>query len=143
MLARMSGESRQVAGEWFEQVWNQQDESAIDRLFAADGRCYGFPDPETVLVGPEAFKPVYRTFCAAFSGIRIEIDDVIAEGDRVAVRWHATMAHTGDNLGFAASGRKATLAGSSIIVVRGGQIVEGWNHMDLGTLFQRLQAPAA
>lgn len=40
-------------------------------------------------------------------------------------------------------GREGSLAGSSFIVVRNGQIVAGWNHMDLGTFFQKLQAPAA
>ena len=90
-------------------------------------------------MGPEAFKSIHRSFCGAFPDLRLEVQDVVAEGDHVAIRWLVTMTHTGDHLGFPASGRKGALAGSSFIVCKAGQIVEGWNHMDLQALFQKLQ----
>lgn len=134
-------ENKNVARQWFEQVWNQRNEAAIDRLFHAHGKCYGFPDPDSVLVGPEAFKAVHRRFCGAFPDLRVEFEDLVAEGDRVAIRWRAAMTHTGDHLGFPASGKHVELAGASFMVTNGEQIVEGWNYMDLGSLFQKLQAP--
>ena len=142
MLAAMLEENKNVARQWFEQVWNQRSEAAIDRLFHAQGRCYGFPDPESVIVGPEAFKPVHRAFCGAFPDLRLEIDELVAEGDSVAVRWHAQMTHTGDHLGMPASGKPVVLAGSAFIVLKDNQIVDGWNYMDLGAMFQKLRAAA-
>jgi len=133
--------NKQLAHRWFEEVWNQQSEAAIDAKFSSEGKCYGFPTPDAVLVGPEAFKAVHRTFCGAFPQQKIVVEGVIAEGDRIAVRWQATITHSGDHLGFPASGKTVTLAGSSFITIQDGQIAEGWNYMDLGNLFQQLQTP--
>jgi steroid delta-isomerase-like uncharacterized protein len=133
-------ENKALAKRWFEEVWNRKDEAAIDRMLHPHGRGYGLPYPDSVLEGPEAFKEVHRTFCGAFPDLHIEIEDLIAEGNRVAVRWKCTITHTGDHLGFPASGKRVVLTGSSIMVANGEQIMEGWNHMDLGALFQLLKA---
>jgi predicted ester cyclase len=133
--------NKQLVRRWFEEVWNQQSEAAIDAMFSPGGKSHGFPEPDSVLVGPEAFKPVHRSFCGAFPDQKIILDDILAEGDRVATRWHVSMTHTGDHLGFPASNKKASMAGSSFMIVQGQYITEGWNQMDLGNLFRELQAP--
>ena len=125
---------------WFEEVWNNQNEAVIDELMSKNCRAYGLPDPDAVLVGPEGFKTLHRSFCGAFPDIHIDIKDVIASGDRVAARWKATMTHTGDNLGFPATGRKVSLDGVTIGVVKDGQITEGWNMMDMGHFFESLRS---
>ena len=50
------------------------------------------------------------------------------------------MTHLGDHLGFPATGRKGNLEGSSFLIVKGNQVMEGWNQMDLQALMQKLQA---
>jgi predicted ester cyclase len=74
--------------------------------------------------------------------MRVTIDDVIAEGDRVAILWTATMTHTGDGLGFAASSKKVSLPGASFITCRDGQIIDGRNHMDFTKVRLQLQGKA-
>jgi predicted ester cyclase len=140
MLGAMSEANKLLAKQWFEQVWNQKSEAAIDRMFNPQGKAHGFMGPDGVLAGPEAFKEAHRVFCAAFPDIHIDLEDVIAEGDVVAIRWTATMTHLGDSLGFPATGKKGVLTGSSFIVVKENQIMDGWNQMDLQALFQKLQA---
>ena len=135
----MSEANKALAKEWFEQVWNQKSEAAIDRMFNRDGKAYGFIGPDGVLESPEAFKEAHRSFCGAFPDLHFEIEDLVAEGDIVAVRWKATMTHLGDHLGFPASRKKATLTGSSFLVVKGNQIMNGWNQMDLQALFLTLK----
>jgi steroid delta-isomerase-like uncharacterized protein len=135
----MSAANKLVVTRWFDEVWNQKNEAAIDEMFPPDGKAYGFPDPDSVLVGPEAFKTVHRGFCGAFPDLHVDIEDVIAEGNRVAVRWKVTVTHLGAQLGFPASGKKGVLYGSSFVIVDGSQIVEGWNQMDLQDLFQKLK----
>jgi predicted ester cyclase len=49
------------------------------------------------------------------------------------------MTHTGDHLGFPASGKKASMAGSAFIIVKDGQIQDGWNYMDIQHLFAQLK----
>jgi steroid delta-isomerase-like uncharacterized protein len=136
----MLDDNRKLAVRWFDEVWNQKSEAAIDALFSPQGRACGFPEPDSVVIGPEAFKRLHRDFCGAFPDLHITLDDVIAEGDRVAVRWHVDATHQGDHLGFPATGKKATLTGSSFLVLRHGQIADGWNQMDMAGLFRRLQA---
>ena len=135
----MSEQSKQLTRRWFEQVWNQQREEAIDEMFAPGGKAYGFPEPGSVLVGPESFKSVHRTFLGAFPDLHISVNEIIAEGDRVAVTWTATMTHLGDTLGFAPTMKKETLHGSSFMTIRDGQIHDGTNYMEMQGLLLRLQ----
>jgi steroid delta-isomerase-like uncharacterized protein len=108
-------------------------------MFSAQGKSHGFPEPDSVLVGPEGFKAIHRNFCGAFPDLRLDVQEMIAEGDQVAVRWRVDATHLGDHLGFPASGKKATIVGSSFVVVKGNQIIDGWNYMDLESLMKKLQ----
>jgi predicted ester cyclase len=139
-LAAMSEANKTLAKDWFEQVWNQKSDAAIDRLLHPNAKCFGFPDANGFIVGPEAFKAVHRSFVGAFPDIQVELQQVIAEGDYASFRWVATMTHVGDHLGFPASGKTATLAGSGFIKGDGIQILDAWNYMDLHQLFQKLQS---
>jgi len=123
---------------WFEEVWNKGRESAIDELFHPQGKAYGFPEPDSVLTGPEGFKTIHRKFLSAFSGIHIDIDDLIAEGDSVAIRWTCKMIHTGDGFGFPATGKSVIVYGSSFIRCGEGKLLEGRNYMDLTKMTQEL-----
>lgn len=77
--------------------------------------------------------------CNAFPDIQIEVNDVIAAGDRVAARWRATGKHSGEGLGFAPTGKRIVLDGATIVVIRNGRMQEGWNMMDMGHLFSTLR----
>ena len=139
----MSEQNRALAMRWFSEVWDQGSEAAIDELFHPLGHACGFPDPTSDLIGPEAFKAVHRQFRAAFSPINVVVEDVIVEGDRVAIRWTSHMTHTGNSLGFPASNKKAALSGSSFIHIHNGQIMYGWNQMDFTKLALQLQSAEA
>jgi hypothetical protein len=58
----MSEQNKALAKRWFEEVWNQGRESAIDELFHPEGEVYGFPEPDSVLIGPAGFKTIHRVF---------------------------------------------------------------------------------
>ena len=123
----MSEANKQLARRWFEEVWNQKSEAAIDAMYHPQGRAYGLPDGGSVLVGPEEFKKFHRAQVGAFPDLHFELKDVIAEGDRVAIRW---------------CGKSATLEGSSFLVIRDGKIFEGWNQMEMQGLLQYLRGGA-
>ena len=135
----MSEANKLLLKRWFEQVWNQKSEAAIDEMFSPQGKSHGFSEADSVLVGPEAFKAVHRTFCGAFPDVRVDVEEIVTEGDRVAVRWQVSMTHLGDHLGFLPSGKKETMAGATFVIVKGNQIAEGWNYMDLQALMKKLQ----
>ena len=135
----MPESSKDLARRWFEEVWNKQNDAAIDEMFAPGGKSHGFPNPDSVLIGPGDLKSLHANFCGAFPDLHISIDDIIAEGDRVALRWTANMTHLGDHLGIPATTQKLSLEGSTFMVITDGKITEGWNYMDLQGLIQRLQ----
>jgi steroid delta-isomerase-like uncharacterized protein len=128
---------------WFEEVWNQGRVGAIDEMLPTHGVVHGLgPDVH----GPAEFKPFHATFRDAFPDMRIDLDEMIAEGDLVAARWTATGTHRGDSLGFPATGQRAQFSGMVFGRFENGQIVEGWNNFDQLGLFTQLGAvtpPAA
>jgi steroid delta-isomerase-like uncharacterized protein len=134
----MSDENKQLMRRWFQQVWNEHNEAAVDEMVLADCMVHNFPETGGVLVGPAGFKEVHRNFCGAFPDLHVVIEDVISEGDRVAVHWTATMTHRGDHLGIPSTGKTAILPGSSFCIIRNGKIAEAWNHVDMGHLFKQL-----
>ena len=77
----------------------------------------------------------------AFPDFEVVVDQIIAEGDDVVVRWSAKGTHRGENLGFPASNKKAGFRGMTWLRFRDGRIVEGWDAWNQGRLLQELQAP--
>ena len=66
-------------------------------------------------------------FQSALGGLREEVEDIIAEGDRVAVRYTLYGTHTGDFYGVQATGKTIKVSGIEIFRVEGGKIVEFWH----------------
>ena len=136
---RMEEDPKDLVRRWFEEVWNKQRTTAIPEMFDADGEAQGLPEPDSLIRGPEEFKQYHQTLIATFPDIRLHLEDLIAEGDKVAVRWTATGTHLGDALGYAPTRRKVSLNGSSFLVCRGGKILKAWNQMDFARLLTQLQ----
>jgi predicted ester cyclase len=73
----------------------------------------------------------------AFPDVHVEIQDQIAEGDRVVTRLRMRGTHKNALMAIAASGRKIDIAGIRVDRLAGGKIVESWSHFDvLGMLHQ-------
>jgi steroid delta-isomerase-like uncharacterized protein len=133
----MSQANKDLVYRWFEQVWNQGRESAIDELFAASGIAHGIGQGEATLHGPAEFKPFVRNLRGSLPDVRISVQDAISEGDKVTVRVLLEGTHSGPGLGVSPTGRKVRVAGIVLVRIANGQIVEGWNSWDqLGLLRQ-------
>jgi predicted ester cyclase len=124
----MSTPQLDLARRWFKEVWNEGRAETIHELM----------HPEAVghtttgdLRGPDEWKRgFWDHFVGAFSDINVEIEDAISDGDRVAVRWAASMRHTGPHIGVPETGRELRFKGMSWLRVREGRIVEGWDGWD-------------
>ena len=139
----MSEEAKAIARRWFEEVWNKDRQTAtaaIDAMFHPDGRAGGFPEPESTLSSAAEFKTIHKQFRDAFSDSHVDIEELVSEGDRVAIRWTANLKHTGDGLGIAPTNRKVRVPGSSFFLCKHGQIIEGWNHMDFTRILNQLSS---
>jgi steroid delta-isomerase-like uncharacterized protein len=131
-------DAREVGRRWFEEVWNARRDEDIEELMAAES--YGHVEGGEVR-GPAGFRQMRAVFLSALPDVRIEIEDILAEGDRAAVRWRAVGTHTGDGFGFPATNRKVDIRGTSWLVVRDGKLIEGWDTWNLNGLLESLKIP--
>lgn len=137
----MSEENKALARRWFREVWGENgSESTIPEMFIEGGRAHGFPEPESVVNSPAAFAEQCKSFRKIFPDIRVTVDDLVAEGDKVAVRWTAKMTHTGEGLGIPATSKQVRVVGSSFLICGNGKILEGWNYMDLTRMRLQLES---
>jgi steroid delta-isomerase-like uncharacterized protein len=136
MSENQAAANRDLARRFFEEVWNQGDEAAIDRYIAADA---AGNDP-TFGAGREAFRAQWQKWRAAFPDLRFAIDDLVAEDDKVVTRWTLTGTHQGEFLGIAATGRAVSVAGMSLDRIACGQIAEGFDAWDELGLHRQLGA---
>ena len=113
---------------FFDEVWNNGREEAIDELYVVGGEAHGLG--EDFKNGPEAFKQFHQLIHATCTDIRVVIGDMLAAGDRVAIRASVYLTHK-------ATGKALVLNGGGFMTVANGQIVQAWNGRDfLGMLAQ-------
>jgi predicted ester cyclase len=146
MAKSNSPDAATVIRQWFDEVWNQGREEAIDRLFPEHATMWGVGRPEVSSKGSAEFKEFYRRIRLAFPDTKIALHQVVQEGDTAFARWTVTATHTGEGLGMGPTNQQLKIVGMSACRVSGGVIVEGWNLWDqIGMARQLgiLQGPAA
>ena len=86
------GRHAAIARRFYEEVWNQRREAAIDELMAPDlvGKMEGGD-----VAGPAQFKQMRQELLQAFPDLNLTVEDVIEEGDKVVVRWSVIGTHRG------------------------------------------------
>jgi hypothetical protein len=89
---------------WFEEIWNNGRDGAIDELFAEDGVMCGLAETGVEVRGPAEFRPFVDKLRGAFPDIHVTVEQTVSEGDWVAARWTVRMTHEGD--GQARRGRR-------------------------------------
>jgi steroid delta-isomerase-like uncharacterized protein len=130
-------ESKMLFNRFVEEVFHRGNLGALDRLFTPDALIH---DPGVEVRGPVALRPAVRDFLAAFPDLRITIEDLIAEGDRLAVRYRGEGTHRAMWRGVPAGGKRISYTGMLIVRLRGGRIAEYWAQPDLLGLLQQLGA---
>jgi steroid delta-isomerase-like uncharacterized protein len=93
--------------------------------------------------GRDSFKAAMQRMAQALSDVEMTVDDILAEGDRVAVRLTSNAVHTGDLMGMPASGKPYSIPEIHIFRVREGRIVEHWHVADMLGMLQQLGAMPA
>ena len=89
------------------------------------------------VVGPQGVERLADALLPAIPDMRLDIEDVVAEGEKVLVRLTIRGTHQGELLGIAPTGRAVEVAVLDLFHVRGGKLVEHWALLDnLGLLKQ-------
>jgi predicted ester cyclase len=129
-----------IMNRWFEEVWNQGSESAIDELSCDDVPGHGLTSPDGNEVrGMDSFKAYYRQMRAALSDIQVTVEDVVTEGDLTVARCVVTARHTGEGLGKAPKGNPIHFTGMTMARIKDGKIAEAWNNFDFMTMYQQME----
>jgi steroid delta-isomerase-like uncharacterized protein len=133
----LSTEENKAIASRFAQVWGKESLTTIDEL-ADPNLSVAYPILGEVLRGQAGFKQFLTGFHAAFPDADTTIEDVIAEGDKVAIRWTLRGTHQGELLGIPATGKPVTVPGITIYRIVGGKIVEERGEEDGLGLLQQL-----
>jgi steroid delta-isomerase-like uncharacterized protein len=111
------------------------DEAVAERIIYPD--FVDHTNPPGMQHGLNGHKAIVRLFRAAFPDQWWQIEDLIAEGDKVVARTTMRGTHRGDFFGVSATGRAVTLSGVHVMRVADGKIAEHWgSNDDLGLLRQ-------
>ncbi|MBI3959286.1 MAG: ester cyclase [Chloroflexi bacterium] len=131
-------ENKAILRQFFEAFWNNGNPNAFDEFFAA-GWVHHNP-PAGAEPNRDGFKQAMTAFRAAFADIHTTIDDMIADGDKVAWRWTFQGTHTDSLMGIPATSKQITLTGISIDRLAGGKSVERWDQADFLGMMQQIGA---
>lgn len=127
---------------WFEEVVTGGNLQLADELLTDDYVLHfpGIPRP----IDREGHKQLVMMFRGAFSDWVETVEDVIADGDKVAIRVSGRGTHDGDFQGVPATGRRVVATGIGIGRFDNGRLAEAWAAYDALGLMQQLGAlPAA
>jgi steroid delta-isomerase-like uncharacterized protein len=130
----VSEQNKALARRYYEEVLGQGKPHVLDEIASPDLVDHDRGNPTHDLAGAKQFATMARS---AFPDVSAQVDDVIAEDDRVVVRATVTGTHRADFLGVPASGRRITITCIDILRCASGKIVEHWGEADnLGMLQQ-------
>jgi len=130
-------ENKLLASRVWEEIWHQGNLDRIDDLFAPD---FVRHDPGRELHGWEENRQFISSLRAAFPDLRFTVDDQIAEGDKVCVRYRFQATHAGPFQGMPATGKRIAYSGILIYRVEGARIAEQWTEFDLLGLLRQIGA---
>jgi predicted ester cyclase len=127
-----------------EQSFNTGNFELIDELVAPEAVQHDPALPARLrdLRGPDGIKRTVSMYRSAFPDLRMTVDEAIASGDKVALRWHSEGTHRGELAGLAPTGVHGSVTGISIDRWQDGKVVEVWAEWDnLGLARQLGAAP--
>ena len=128
--------NKELVRTFFEKGPSGGDIAAADALLAP-GFSLHVPLPVSG-TGIEAINAVIMSCRAAFGGLNVTIEDMIAEGDKVACRFTARGVHTGEFMGVPPTRKAITMTGIEIFRIENGKIAELWGEANLMGLAQQL-----
>jgi steroid delta-isomerase-like uncharacterized protein len=131
----VSNENKVLIRRYLEECIAKNDMSLMDEFLAAN---YVWHEPSAGDLDLQAYKQFQPTVLAAFPDGHWAIDDMVAEGDKVAWRFTFCGTHLGEFMGFPATGRQVRLSGMVISRVAQGKVAEEWEIYDAMGMMRQL-----
>lgn len=133
-------ENKRIVRRFIEEIFLRRDFAAVAELLTEDftPHTWGPMRP-----GRDGLKEAITRVSTGISDARMTIDDVIAEGDRVAVRVTSSAVQTGEFMGMPPSGKRYEIGEIHIFRLRDGRVAEHWHQADFLGMMRQLGAMPA
>jgi predicted ester cyclase len=122
-MSDLTSKNKALMRRIYEEMWNRKNPAAADELFAA----------------PEGVKRFVSHFLESFPDLQHTVEEMIAEGDQVAVRFSAQGTHSGQWLDFFPTGRRIHYTGVTLARISGEQISEHYTWWDQAALIEQIE----
>ncbi len=127
------------------EVWNTGDLDLLEEIIASDYIGHFHSSTEQPESGTEWYKQYVATYRAVYPDLRVTIEDLLVDRDKLVARWTLRGTHrgeTGTSLGFAIppTGKAIAITGITVFRVINGKIAEEWWVWDRLGLLQQLGA---
>lgn len=129
-------ENKAVLRRVAEEIFNKGDLAVADELIASNYVYHGSGGQE--YKGPEGFKRIATMFRTACPDLHMTVEDMVAEGDKVAHRLTIRGTHKGELMGIAPTGKQLTISAVTISRFAGGKEAEAWSNLDMLGMYQQL-----
>ena len=136
MIDKIAAANKALVRRFYKDVYVDWKLAMVDEVVSPQFTSHDWPDDGPT--GPQAFRDYYSALRLAVPDARYEVDDLIAERDRVVVRWRLLGTHEGEFRGIAPTGRAITLKGIAIYRVDAGKLMERWVVSDLYGVLQEI-----
>jgi steroid delta-isomerase-like uncharacterized protein len=135
-----SADNQHIAYRFFDDVFNRGDLATVDQIFAKDYVGHSSANFGRPIEGPGGIKDFVTMYRRAFPDIHFTFKDVIAQGDKVAVRWTTRGTHQSDLFGIAPTGKIMEVTGLGIAQIVDGQIRVSHSEVNMLSMVQQLGA---
>jgi predicted ester cyclase len=137
MTEKIAAANKALLRRFYKEVYADWGMALVDEVLSPRFTSHDWPEGAA---GPQVFRKYYEAIRSAVPDARYEVDDLIAEGDRVVVRWRLLGTHEGDFRGIAPTGRGIELKGIAIYRVDDGMLMERWVVSDLYGMLEESDA---
>jgi steroid delta-isomerase-like uncharacterized protein len=121
---------------FYEEIFNQKNMDALDALLPSDAVDHALPPG--MPAGREGVRQFIGMYLTAFPDMRVTLEDLLAEGDKVVVRTTYRGTHQAELMGIPATGKQVTVTSIEILRCAGDQLAEHWAAVDQLGMLQQL-----
>jgi len=127
-------QNKSVVQRYWDGKWNERRPEILDELQTQDVVYHGTSE---ILKGIEEYRQAYSSYLSAFHDTRIEVEELIAEGDLVMSRVVLHGIHNGELGGIPPTGKEFSISAFTVFCIVDGKIAEEWEIIDqLGMMMQ-------
>jgi steroid delta-isomerase-like uncharacterized protein len=131
-------ENKAIIERYVQKAWGEGDWGAAEEIVDENVVFHDQVREGDLPAGREGLRVAMERITTGMPDFVMDVHEIVAEGDIVVIRWSSTGTHAGDFNGFPATGRVATLYAISMVRLKDGRIVEGWQETDRLGMAQQL-----